>query len=54
MKDMMPKRPTVPAISIRRKRMSRIELAIASDGMTKFEIAVNETTMTMAADTSPA
>ncbi|MNC49708.1 hypothetical protein D3C75_989060 [compost metagenome] len=50
----MPKSPSVAAINIMTKRMSRIELAIASDGITKLEIAVKDTTITIAAETSPA
>lgn len=51
---MMPNSPSVAAMIIMTKRISRIELAMASDGMTKFEMAVKETTMTIAAETSPA
>lgn len=54
MKDMMPNKPSVEAMNIITKRISRMELAIASDGITKFEMAVKETTITIAAETSPA
>ncbi|MNI96474.1 hypothetical protein D3C73_1549290 [compost metagenome] len=50
----MPNNPIVPARNIRMNRNSLTAAAILIAGRTKLEIAVNETTMTIAADTIPA
>ena len=51
---MIPSNPKEAANIINGKRSMRTGMAILTEGNTKFEIAVIETTMTIAADTIPA
>ncbi|MOA06855.1 hypothetical protein D3C78_1265220 [compost metagenome] len=50
----IPKKPNVAALIMRRKRNNLADTAIEKTGVARLDIAVSETTITIAVDTKPA